>query len=119
MIGALGKVCDATPRALRRVMHQVIPRMMPRAASAGASWLGGARAVAAAAVTVTALTACAVAMAIGMSVSPRELRAQDTDRYSVIRHLMNLESVYTYEGTNDIHTLVVGQDITGLNAFGE
>src|SRR5882724_2959110 len=41
-----------------------------------------------------------------------------TDRYSVIRHLMNLESVYTYEGTNDIHTLVVGQDITGINAFG-
>src|SRR5260370_1265410 len=38
-----------------------------------------------------------------------------TDRYSVIRHLMNLESVYTYEGTHDIHTLVVGQDITGLD----
>src|SRR3989449_10179908 len=42
-----------------------------------------------------------------------------TDRYSVIRHLMNLESVYTYEGTHDIHTLVVGHDITGINAFGE
>ena len=41
-----------------------------------------------------------------------------TDRYSPIRHLMNLESVYTYEGTHDIHTLVIGQDITGLNAFG-
>src|SRR5437762_5138292 len=41
-----------------------------------------------------------------------------TDRYSVIRHLMNLESVYTYEGTHDIHTLVVGQDITGMDAFG-
>src|SRR5947207_13209965 len=41
-----------------------------------------------------------------------------TDRASVIRHLMNLESVYTYEGTHDIHTLVVGQDITGLDAFG-
>jgi glutaryl-CoA dehydrogenase len=41
-----------------------------------------------------------------------------TDRYSVIRHLMNLESVYTYEGTHDIHTLVVGQDVTGLEAFG-
>jgi glutaryl-CoA dehydrogenase len=40
------------------------------------------------------------------------------DRYSVIRHFMNIESVYTYEGTHDIHTLVVGQDITGLNAFG-
>jgi glutaryl-CoA dehydrogenase len=41
-----------------------------------------------------------------------------TDRYSVIRHLMNLESVYTYEGTHDVHTLVVGQDVIGLNAFG-
>jgi glutaryl-CoA dehydrogenase len=41
-----------------------------------------------------------------------------TDRYSVIRHLMNLESVYTYEGTHDIHALVLGHDITGINAFG-
>ena len=41
-----------------------------------------------------------------------------TDRYSVIRHLMNLESVYTYEGTHDIHTLIVGHDVTGLDAFG-
>src|SRR5438874_2609871 len=41
-----------------------------------------------------------------------------TDCYSVIRHLMNLEAVYTYEGTHDIHTLVVGHDITGIDAFG-
>jgi len=41
-----------------------------------------------------------------------------TDRHSVIRHFLNLESVYTYEGTHDIHTLVVGHDVTGLNAFG-
>ncbi|HEX4696579.1 MAG TPA: acyl-CoA dehydrogenase family protein [Candidatus Udaeobacter sp.] len=40
-----------------------------------------------------------------------------TDRYAVIRHLMNLESVFTYEGTHDIHTLIVGRDITGLDAF--
>jgi glutaryl-CoA dehydrogenase len=40
-----------------------------------------------------------------------------TDQYSVIRHVMNLESVSTYEGTHDIHTLIVGRDITGLNAF--
>jgi glutaryl-CoA dehydrogenase len=40
------------------------------------------------------------------------------DRYSVIRHLMNLETVSTYEGTHDIHTLVVGHDITGIDAFG-
>jgi len=41
-----------------------------------------------------------------------------TDGYSPIRHLMNLESVFTYEGTHDIHTLIVGRDITGLDAFG-
>src|SRR5216117_2824978 len=40
-----------------------------------------------------------------------------TDRYSVIRHLMNLETVYTYEGTHDIHALIVGRDITGVDAF--
>src|SRR5213080_128104 len=40
-----------------------------------------------------------------------------TDRYPVIRHLMNLESVSTYEGTHDIHTLVVGRDITGIEAL--
>lgn len=37
--------------------------------------------------------------------------------YHVIRHMLNLEAVYTYEGTHDIHTLAVGRDITGLNAF--
>ncbi len=37
--------------------------------------------------------------------------------YPVIRHMNNLESVYTYEGTNEIHTLVLGQAITGINAF--
>jgi glutaryl-CoA dehydrogenase len=41
-----------------------------------------------------------------------------TDKYSVIRHMMNLESVSTYEGTHDIHTLAIGRDITGVNAFG-
>jgi glutaryl-CoA dehydrogenase len=37
--------------------------------------------------------------------------------YPVIRHMNNLESVYTYEGTNEIHTLVLGQAITGISAF--
>jgi glutaryl-CoA dehydrogenase len=40
-----------------------------------------------------------------------------TGEYSVMRHLMNLETVITYEGTHDIHLLITGQDITGLNAF--
>ena len=37
--------------------------------------------------------------------------------YQAMRHLANLESVYTYEGTHDIHTLILGQAITGLSAF--
>ena len=41
-----------------------------------------------------------------------------TDAYPVIRHMMNLESVYTYEGTHEVHTLAVGRALTGLNAFG-
>jgi glutaryl-CoA dehydrogenase len=41
-----------------------------------------------------------------------------TLEYPVIRHANNLESVYTYEGTNEIHTLVLGQAITGISAFG-
>ncbi len=40
-----------------------------------------------------------------------------TLEYPISRHSNNLESVYTYEGTDDIHTLVIGQAITGLNAF--
>lgn len=38
--------------------------------------------------------------------------------YPVIRHMLNLESVYTYEGTHDIHLLSIGEDITGISAFG-
>ena len=38
--------------------------------------------------------------------------------YASMRHMANLESVYTYEGTHDVHTLVLGQAITGLSAFG-
>ncbi len=37
--------------------------------------------------------------------------------YPVMRHMANLESVYTYEGTNEVHTLAVGQALTGLSAF--
>jgi glutaryl-CoA dehydrogenase len=40
-----------------------------------------------------------------------------TMEYPVFRHMSNLETVYTYEGTNEIHTLVMGQAITGLDAF--
>ena len=40
-----------------------------------------------------------------------------TGEYSIMRHMMNLESVITYEGTHDIHLLITGLDITGENAF--
>ncbi len=39
------------------------------------------------------------------------------DEYPVIRHMLNLESVFTYEGTHDIHTLILGRDITGISAL--
>jgi glutaryl-CoA dehydrogenase len=40
------------------------------------------------------------------------------DEHPVIRHMLNLETVNTYEGTHDIHTLIIGRDITGLDGFG-
>jgi glutaryl-CoA dehydrogenase len=39
------------------------------------------------------------------------------DDYPIMRHMMNLESVKTYEGTQDIHTLIIGQSVTGIDAF--
>jgi len=40
-----------------------------------------------------------------------------TSDYPIMRHMMNIESVYTYEGTNEMHTLILGHDITGIPAF--
>ena len=40
-----------------------------------------------------------------------------TGEYPIMRHLMNLESVITYEGTHDVHLLITGMDVTGINAF--
>jgi glutaryl-CoA dehydrogenase len=39
------------------------------------------------------------------------------DDYPVMRHMMNLETVKTYEGTHDIHALILGESITGVSAF--
>jgi glutaryl-CoA dehydrogenase len=39
------------------------------------------------------------------------------DEYPVMRHAANLESVKTYEGTHEMHTLIIGEDITGIAAF--
>ena len=40
-----------------------------------------------------------------------------SDEYHVIRHVMNLEAVNTYEGTHDVHALILGRAITGIQAF--
>jgi glutaryl-CoA dehydrogenase len=40
-----------------------------------------------------------------------------SDEYGVIRHVMNLEAVNTYEGTHDIHALILGRAMTGFAAF--
>jgi glutaryl-CoA dehydrogenase len=57
--------------------------------------------------------------AIGILHACREILAGDgvTDEFAVMRHLANLEAVRTYEGTDDIHTLVIGRALTGLSAF--
>ena len=60
-----------------------------------------------------------VDMAINISREARQILGGMgiTGDYSIMRHSMNLESVITYEGTHDIHLLITGLDITGLNAF--
>jgi glutaryl-CoA dehydrogenase len=60
-----------------------------------------------------------VAMARDIARAARDVLGASgvTDEYQSGRHMCNLESVYTYEGTHDIHTLILGQDITGLAAF--
>ncbi|MBI4577355.1 MAG: acyl-CoA dehydrogenase family protein [Planctomycetes bacterium] len=60
-----------------------------------------------------------VHMALGASRVARDILGASgiCDEYPVFRHMCNLESVYTYEGTHDIHTLIVGEDITGLAAY--
>lgn len=61
-----------------------------------------------------------VAMAINIAREARQILGGMgiSGDYSIMRHSMNLESVITYEGTHDVHLLITGQDITGLNAFG-
>jgi glutaryl-CoA dehydrogenase len=59
-----------------------------------------------------------VAMALEAARTARDILAANgiTDEYQVGRHMANLESVKTYEGTHDIHTLIIGKDITGIDA---
>ena len=60
-----------------------------------------------------------VQVALEIARTAREILGANgiADEYPVFRHMANLESVYTYEGTHDIHTLVIGREITGLSAF--
>jgi glutaryl-CoA dehydrogenase len=60
-----------------------------------------------------------VAMALNIAREARQILGGMgiTGEYSIMRHMMNLESVITYEGTHDIHLLITGMDITGENAF--
>src|SRR5215831_18514582 len=62
-----------------------------------------------------------VAMALDCARTARSILGANgvTAEYSPMRHMCNLESVYTYEGTNEIHKLILGQHITGFSAFGE
>jgi glutaryl-CoA dehydrogenase len=60
-----------------------------------------------------------VAMAREVARTAREMLGGNgiTSDYSPMRHLANIETVYTYEGTHDIHSLILGQDLTGIPAF--
>jgi glutaryl-CoA dehydrogenase len=60
-----------------------------------------------------------VAIALDVARTARTILGANgiTGEYPVMRHMANLESVYTYEGTHEIHTLVIGQYLTGLSAF--
>jgi glutaryl-CoA dehydrogenase len=60
-----------------------------------------------------------VAAALGIARAAREIHGANgiMDEYPVIRHMLNLESVFTYEGTHDIHTLILGRDVTGISAL--
>lgn len=60
-----------------------------------------------------------VAMALEVARESRQILGGMgiTNEFPIMRHMMNLETVLTYEGTHDIHLLITGMDITGLNAF--
>jgi glutaryl-CoA dehydrogenase len=60
-----------------------------------------------------------VAMALEVARSARSILGANgiTGEYPLMRHMANLESVYTYEGTHEVHTLILGQYLTGISAF--
>ncbi|HET9136245.1 MAG TPA: acyl-CoA dehydrogenase family protein, partial [Candidatus Kapabacteria bacterium] len=60
-----------------------------------------------------------VAMALDIARVARDIHGANgiLGEYPIMRHMANLESVKTYEGTHDVHTLVLGMELTGINAF--
>ena len=60
-----------------------------------------------------------VAIARNIALKAREILGANgiTDDYPIMRHMNNIESVYTYEGTHEMHTLIIGKDITGHDAL--
>ena len=61
-----------------------------------------------------------VEMALNVTRTCRDILGANgiMDEFKTMRHMVNLETVYTYEGTNDIHLLILGQEITGVGALG-
>ena len=60
-----------------------------------------------------------VGKALNMARAARDMHGGNgiSEEYQVMRHMVNLESVNTYEGTHDVHALILGRGITGLPAF--
>lgn len=60
-----------------------------------------------------------VAMALEVAREARTILGANgiSAEYPIMRHMNNLESVLTYEGTHDIHTLIIGAEVTGIQAF--
>lgn len=68
-------------------------------------------------VSMAKRNSCEIALQIAREARQMHGGMGITGEYSIMRHMMNLESVITYEGTHDIHLLITGMDLTGINAF--
>ena len=68
-------------------------------------------------ISIAKRNSCEIALKIAREARQMHGGMGITNEYSIMRHMANLETVLTYEGTHDIHLLITGMDITGLNAF--
>src|SRR5690606_25223657 len=68
-------------------------------------------------ISIIKRNSCGKALEIGRMARDMHGRNGISDEYGVIRHVLNLEAVNTYEGTHDIHALILGRAQTGLQAF--